>query len=117
MIRYIAPLLAPAWSTVQTVTEEWRTLLALFPTITETIRTLPDHSTAEPPVADSEPYDPRTDPEVLANGMSLADARARARPAPDCRLPRSLVDWAKKAIRALQPTGPIRKPKEAAANS
>ena len=43
--------------------------------------------------------------------MSLEDARARAVPVPDLRLPRSLEDFAKKAIRALQPQGTARKTK------
>ena len=94
VIHYIAPLLAPAWSTVQTVTEDWRALLTRFPTLTETVCPLPDHSTPGPPTVGPEQYDPRTDPEVLTNGMLLTDARARAAPAQDCRLPRSLVDWA-----------------------
>ena len=47
--------------------------------------------------------------------MSLEDARARAVPVPDLRLPRSLKDFAKKAIRALQPQGTARKPKTDAA--
>ena len=62
-----------------------------------------------------EQYDPRTDSEVLANGMSQEDVKARAVPVPDLRLPRSLKDFAKKAIRALQPQGTARKPKTDAA--
>ena len=34
--------------------------------------------------------------------MPIADARPRAAPAMDRRLPRSLIDWAKKSIRALK---------------
>ena len=87
--------------------------MARFPTITETTRPLPNHTKPAPTPTTEGPevYDPRTDPDVLANGMALADARARAKPPPDTRLPRSLVEWAKKAIRALKDPGPARKPK------
>ena len=81
----------------------------------KTVRPLPDHSTPGPPTVGPQQYDPRTDPEVLANGMPIADARPRAAPAMDRRLPRSLIDWAKKSIRALKAPGHARKLKNAAA--
>ena len=90
--------------------QQWEALLARFQEICEVTKTLPDHSKLPPPPQEPEYYDPRTDPEVLANGMSLEDARARAVPVPDLRLPRSLKDSAKKAIRALQPHRTARKP-------
>ena len=84
-----------------------------FPALSEATITLPDHR-ATPPVREGpQPYDPRTDPEVLANGLDLDSTRQRAKPAPDLRLPKSLKDTAKRAIRALMPPGQARKPKEA----
>lgn len=89
----------------------WAHLQDRFPALSEVTLTLPDHSAPRLPPVGPQQYDPRTDPEVLANGQDLATTRARARPAPDSRLPKSLTDAAKKAIRALMPVGPARKPK------
>jgi len=112
VIYHAASLLAPSWSTVQDVEPAWRHLMARFgPHLREATRPLPSHNKPAAPTVGPEPYDPRTDPEVLANGMSLADTKARARAAPDLRLPRSIKDWAKKAIRALRAPGDARKPK------
>ena len=52
---------------------------------------------------------------MLANGISLEDAKARAAPVPDLRLPRSFKDFAEKAIRALKHQSTDRKPKQEAA--
>ena len=113
VIRYVAPLIAPSWSTIQNTPAEWSHLLDVFPTLSETTITLPDHRAAQPVREGPQPYDPRTDPDVLANGLDLDTTRLRARPAPDLRLPKSLKDTAKRAIRALMPPGQARKPKDA----
>ena len=111
VIRHLAPLIAPSWSTVEDTPTAWAHLQDRFPALSEVTLTLPDHSAPRLPPVGPQQYDPRTDPEVLANGQDLATTRARARPAPDSRLPKSLTDAAKKAIRALMPVGPARKPK------
>ena len=82
---------------MQDVIPEWQAILARFPAITETTRPLPNHSQPAPTPAGPELYDPRSDPDVLVNGMALADARARANPPSDTSLTRSLVERAKKA--------------------
>ena len=111
VIRHVAPLIAPSWSTVQDTPAEWSHLQELFPALSEVTAPLPDHG-ATPPVKEGpQPYDPRTDPDVLANGQDLD------KPAPGLRLPKSLNDAAKKAIRALMPLGPARKAKESAGTS
>ena len=114
VIRKLAPLIAPSWSTVQDTPAEWNNLQELFPALTETSVAIPDHAAVPPVPEGPQQYDPRTDPDVLANGQDLATTRLRARPAPDARLPKSLKDTAKKAIRALMPLGRARKPKSTA---
>ena len=60
VIRYTAPLIAPAWSTVRDVSQQWEALLARFQEIREVTKSLPDHSKPPPPPEEPKQYDPRT---------------------------------------------------------
>ena len=86
--------------------------LDVFLSLSETVVTLPDHRAAPPVTEGPQPYELRTDPDVLANGLDLDSTRRWARLAPDLQLPKSLKDTAKRAIRALMPPGQARKPKD-----
>ena len=116
VITHVAPLLAATWSSAALTHGPLATLLRLFPdTLAEATVRIPDHSTPSAnPERTCAHYDPRKDPEVLANGMSLADAKARTAPAPGAstRSARTIIELAKGTLRSRRTAGLARPVKQ-----
>ena len=95
VIRTVSPLLACSWTAAAASRPVLDEALRLNPALRLDRGPIPDHSKsrASPPLIGPKQYDPRSDPEILANGMPVAQARAHAAPVGHSASPAAFSSW------------------------